>query len=617
MQQPIPHADSIRAELDKVLASAAFRGSNRSSALLRFVVTAALDGRGQYLKEYTLGTEALGRGDSFDPRVDPIVRVEVSRLRGRLDQYYATESVADEVVISLPKGTYVPLFSIPATRDEKAQESPQRAPAAVPPRRRDALWLAGGMVSAAALGLAYALAPAVPSSSVSSPAPLRLDIALGTPGVIATQVGSSIALSPQGDVLAAVVLTPDGRTRLVTRRLDSLDAIELEGTEGAVGPFFSPDGQWIGFWADRRIKKTLVAGGASPIVLAEAADFLGASWGADGYIVARLDRAERLWRVPENGGVALEVPLTGESGTLRWPQLLPGGRFVLGTTMRGSEPALEAVPLVGGPSRVLLRAGSWGRYLSSGHLVYLDRGRLFAVRFDLERLEVIGAPVRVLDDVAYDPQFGFAQVAFAGNGTMAYVRSSASGFSTIRRLERGDTSRPLLDEPARYQWPRLSPDGRYLAYGLLEGSDPDIWTLDLASRIKTRVTGVGAQSSPVWAPDSRHLVYADMTNPGLYWRRADGTGEAQLLVNGAASAWSFTADGSRLAYHVWNDSTSFDLTALQLEMAADGVRVVHAETLLATPAFENYPALSPDGRWLAYCSNVSGTWEVYVRASSA
>jgi serine/threonine-protein kinase len=223
-------------------------------------------------------------------------------------------------------------------------------------------------------------------------------------------------------------------------------------------------------------------------------------------------------------------------------------------------------------------------------------------------------PLRVLDDVAHDPQFGFAQIAIADNGVLMYVRSSASGLSTIRWLDGGHASRPLLDEPARYQWPRLSPDGKQLAYGLLEGSDPDIWTLNLSTGVKTRLTGAGNQTSPVWTPDSRYLIYSDVTKPGLFWQRADGTGSAQLLVEGLVSAWSFTADGSRLAHHAWNDATSFDLATLTVEVTADGVRSNGTETLLATRAFENYPAFSPDGRWVAYCSNESGAWEVYVRA---
>src|SRR5690606_38574056 len=178
-------------------------------------------------------------------------------------------------------------------------------------------------------------------------------------------------------------------------------------------------------------------GAGSPIVLAEAPDFLGASWGNDGYIVARLDRTEALWRIPDTGGTPIAVSLDAERATLRWPQLLPDGRTVLGTVSRADGFAIAAVRLDGRGRRTLLPAGSFARYVASGHLVYLDRGALFAVPFDPERLETRGAPARVLEHIAHDPQFGFAQVAVSDRGALIYLRSAASGLSTIRWLDGG------------------------------------------------------------------------------------------------------------------------------------------------------------------------------------
>jgi serine/threonine-protein kinase len=616
MEPPGPSAHALSAALDTVLASAAFRGANRSSALLRYIVTAAVDGRAQYLKEYTLGVESLGRGESFDPRIDPIVRVEVSRLRARLARYYATEGLGDDVAIELPKGSYVPRF---VQRSAGAVPPPsQAAPSDVGRPRRfsrtDALWVAGG-VALAALFSSWYLAMAVPGLRRAAP-PLRADIALGAPGTLAIQVGNSLALSPDGSTLAFVALGSDGGARLFVRRLEALEAVELEGTIGAHAPFFSPDGRWLGFYADGRVKKTLVAGGGSPIALAEAADFLGASWGVDGFIVARLDRSVNLWRVPEDGGAPTALPaLDGELATLRWPQLLPDGRSVIGTTNTAAGgTAIGIARLDGGEQRMLVPAGLWGRYLASGHLAYVDRGALFVVPFDSERLAIEGSPVRVLDDVAHDPQFGFAQLDVAANGTLAYLRSPGSGLATVRWLDGGGVTRPILDEPARYQWPRLSPDGRRLAYGLLEGTDPDIWTLDFETGARERVTGAGNQSAPLWSPDSRFLFYTQTPDAGLFWQRADLGGGPRLLLRGSAAAWSMSPDGGRLAYHLWNPETSFDLWSVPIAATVEGVASGAPEPLLATRAFENYPAYSPDGRWLAYCSNDSGVPEVYVRA---
>lgn len=606
---------ALRAALDKVLASAAFRGANRSSTLLRFIVTAALDGRAQYLKEYTLGADALGRGESFDPRIDPIVRVEVSRLRGRLDHYYATEGAADEVGIELPKGSYVPRFVPRAAAPPKVAVAPEvTLPQPRVSRGRDALWLAGGGALAALFAFWYSLSLAIPERP-RVPSPLRADIALGAPGTLAVQVGNSLALSPDGTTLAFVALAADGTARLFARRLDELDAVELAGTTGAHAPFFSPDGRWLGFYADGRVKKTLATGGGSPIVLAEAADFLGASWGAHGGIVARLDRSPNLWRLPEDGGAPTALPAFDDAlAALRWPQLLPDGRSVLGTTNTSGGTAIAVARLDGTEQRLLVPAGLWGRYLASGHLAYVDRGALFVVPFDLERLAASSTPVRVLDDVAHDPQFGFAQLDVAGNGTLAYLRSPGSGLATIRWLDGGGATRPLVDQPARYQWPKLSADGRRLAYALLEGTDPDIWTLDLATGAKERVTSAGNQTAPLWSLDSRFLFYSESPAAGILWQRAEPSGTPQRLLPGSAAAWSLSPDGGRLAYHVWNPETSFDLWAVPITTTADGVEAGTPEPLIATRAFENYPSYSPDGRWLAYCSNDTGTRDVYVRA---
>lgn len=599
-----------------MLASAAFRGANRSGTLLRFIVGAALEGRGHYLKEYTLGVEALGRGASFDARVDPIVRVEVSRLRSRLDLYYTTEGAADQLLIGLPKGSYVPQFSLRGSAtvasplSERPQQPDRLPPSPWPVRRRYALWL-----GAAALLVWYSLSIWLRVPPAITGQPLHVDIALGAPGAIAAQVGSSLALSPDGEVLVFVAVGSDGSTRLFARRLDELDAVELEGSRGAVGPFLSPDGRWVGFWAEGFVRKTLVAGGGSPVTLAEAPDFHGATWGAGDTIIARLDRSPNLWRIPVDGGAASLLPgFDGELATFRWPQLLPDGQTLLGTTMRAAGPAIEIVRRDGTGRRTLIQTGLWGRYLASGHLAYIDRGTLFAVPFDLQRFETCGAPVRMLDDVTYDQQFGFAHLDIAQDGTLVYMRSVASGLSTIRWLDGADRSRPLLDEPARYHWPRLSPDGRLLAYGLLEGGDPDIWTLDLASGAKTRLNGAGRQSAPFWSPDSQYLLYVDESERSVLWRRADGRGRAGVLLREPAVMWSFTPDGTRLAYHRWSDETSFDLWTVPVEITPDGPRAGEPEPFLTTGAFENYPAFSPDGRWLAYCSNESGTWEVYVRA---
>jgi hypothetical protein len=243
----IPPIESVLEELQKILSSSAFVAAERPSKLLRFIVEASVNGQVDRLREYTLGAEALGRGPSFDQRIDPIARVEVSRLRSRLEQYYGTEGRTDSVVIVLPKGTYIPVFenrpgsAAVETRTDNDAASKHSV-------RQSMTWFAlGGAVTACA----FALFLWAPGRSTPKPvAPLmQFDIQLTPSGFVGSEVGTDIALSPDGTSLVFESYTADGSPHLNVRPLGQPKVIELQGTAGARGPFFSPDGQWIGFWA--------------------------------------------------------------------------------------------------------------------------------------------------------------------------------------------------------------------------------------------------------------------------------------------------------------------------------------------------------------------------------
>ena len=445
--------------------------------------------------------------------------------------------------------------------------------------------------------------------------PLRMAMALGANGTLGSEVGNDLALSPDGATLVFVALVADGSTRLFARRLDALDAYELPGTVGARGPFFSPDNRWVGFWSQGKLRKTLAAGGGSPIALADATDLLGASWGRNGEIVATLSLEPTLWRVPENGGAPRPlVELAARGSHPRWPQLVGDGRAVLYTAANGeADRNIEIVELPDGEPKTLVRGGTYGRVLANGDLVYVDRGALFAVPFDAERLEVRGAPVRVLDSVAYSASFGYAEVAIAENGTLAYRRSAGSGLTTLAWLDGEAPPEPVLAEGAHYIWPRLSPDGKRVAFDLLDNSDYDIWVYDIAARAKTRITmGPGDETAPLWTPAGNALLYT--ANGGLVWQRSDGSGRATQLLQGVSIPWSFAPDGKRVAYHKMSAATGFDLWTAPIELGADGAAAGPEEPFYGTDVFDTYPTFSPDGRFIAYGSNESGVWEVYVRA---
>ena len=392
----------------------------------------------------------------------------------------------DALVISLPKGSYVPAFerrSVPAApvagmahrRDRVRHGSSRR-----PQHRRWSIATAA-WVTRAAPEPARAL--------------LKLDVALGAAGVLSTEVGSNLALSPDGRVLVFLALRADGTTCLYARRLDELVAHELPGTADARAPFFSPDGRWVGFVADRKLKKTLVAGGGSPTTLAGATDFLGASWSTRGDIVAKLTSAPILWRVPENGGEPEPILDTSAEGVSpRFPQVLPGGRDLLLTTMRGLQASVDVLSLRDGMRKTLIPRGMYGRYLPGGYLAFVDGGTLFAVPFDVEALELRGTPVPVLEGIAYSPTFGFAQFAAADTGIAVYQRAGSGGQMTVARLERGGGKTALLAEPGHYQWPRLSPDGHKLAIAKLEGGEFGMWIHDVATATSTRLAAARRRS---------------------------------------------------------------------------------------------------------------------------
>jgi len=606
--------DDVRRQLERVLASAIFRRAERSSVLLRYIVEQALDGRADRLKEYTLGAEALGRGESFDPRTDPVVRAEASRLRTRLEQYYQTIGNDDPVLLDLPKGSYVPQFTLRKTATNASPTPPSgtRPPALRFIRSPWVAWLC------ALVALAMAAATGLRSRPSEAPAPFaQFDVELRSDGVLGSDVGTDAVLSPDGTRVVFVSRGDDGRTHLNARRIDQPKETRLPGTDGARVPFLSPDGRWVGFWADGKLKKTPVDGG-SPVILCDAVDLLGASWGEDDTIVMAADPPGRLSRVAATGGTPqVVIDLTGEGALPRWPQILPGGQSVLYTASTGAgadRATLEVQSIRGGDRKVLVRGGTFGRYLASGHLTYVNQGTLYAVPFDLGRLAVEGAPVPVLEDVSYSRLFGYAQVDASRTDVLVYRKGGDSGLSVAAWIERSGQRTPLLAKPGRYGWPRLSPDGRHIAVTSTESGVGSILVYDVGGAGTTRIsTRPGDHTGLTWLPDGGSLVFGGAK--GMGWVRTEHPNEERALMNpGTVQVpWSFAPGGRRLAYYERNPTTGFDLWTVPVTSSDKGLEMGTPEPLSQAPAFEVYPSFSPDGRWITYASNESGTWEIYVR----
>ena len=299
--------------------------------------------------------------------------------------------------------------------------------------------------------------------------------------------------------------------------------------------------------------------------------------------------------------------------------MLPGGGAVLFTDSPinvGQDNAnIEAISLKSGQVKIVQRGGYYGRYLPSGHLVYMHQGALFGVKFDPARLEVRGGPISLLEDVAANAASGGGQFDFSSTGTFVYVAGkSAAQLWQVAWMDASGKTQPLLARPGTYRGPRLSPDGRKLAFN---GEGPDIYVHDLERDTTARLTSTGHANVFLWAPDGKHIVFSSIGNSlNFLWIRSEGAGEPQRVLESSnlVLPGSFSPDGERLAYSETNPETGFDLWTLPLDLTdPDHPKPGKPEPFLRTPADERVPRFSPDGRWIAFRSNESGNNEIYVR----
>ena len=440
-----------------------------------------------------------------------------------------------------------------------------------------------------------------------------------------------LAVSPDGTRLAYIALN-----RLMVRGMNDLDAAPLGDIAGLRSPFFSPDGRSIGFFtqnANGEIQRASIAGGSPMGVSRYSGIPRGGSWGPDDSIVfATTDAASGLLRVSLSGGepTVLTTPDTahGEVDHL-FPSVLPHGQAVLFTIQRTGGSLRNAdvgvLDLTTGRRKVLIRGGSQAQYVKSGHLVYALDGMLNAVRFDLARLEVVGEPLRVIDQMMIG-QLLSVNFAVSQEGTLVYLPASASSQPELRSLvwvTREGREEPLTAAGRRpYAAARLSPDGTRVALDVRDQSS-DIWIWDLSRQTLTPFTNSpGGDNSPVWMPDGQRIVWASARGNdtgNLYWQAADGTGAAERLTTSPAVQFptSVSPDGNRLVLfgNGLSGGRSFGISLVTLSgplPSLAGGRL-EPESLLESPADQQDGEISPDGRWIAYQSNESGRFEVYVR----
>jgi serine/threonine-protein kinase len=453
-------------------------------------------------------------------------------------------------------------------------------------------------------------------SAPSRPQPVGrfvLNIPESTP--LATgELKPTLAVSPNGSRLVYVA-RHSGERRLFVRALNSLEAQVLPGTEGAREPFFSRDGLWIGFFADAKLKKVSVLGGM-PVVLCDVQDAWGGTWSEDGSIYFARS-ASGLHRVSGDGGTPENIPvpaLTRQNSAFIWPKIISGRKAVLLSIYGGgsSEQAqIGVVSLDTGEGKVLVDGGVDAHFLPTGHLVYAVSGALMGVPFDLQRLEVAGPPVRVQEGVLMDTEWQMPHFDVSESGVLAYVPGSGEDYKrSLLWVDRGGSSRPVMDAEHAFYDVQLSPDGRRLAVSMFEKA-ANVHIYDLDRRMLTQLTFEEHNAAPIWSPDGEWVAFAS-SRTGFwkpFWKPADGSGAAERLLNSEerGTPFSWSPDGQVLAYVGFLPNTQEDLMMLPLQ----GQR--EPRPFLSTPFNEGEPMFSPDGRWIAYQSDESGRFEIYVR----
>jgi len=453
------------------------------------------------------------------------------------------------------------------------------------------------------------------------PAQMQIVLPPGLYVAVDTQY-PTLALSPDGNILVFVG-EENGTRRLYLRDLAAPEVRVIAGTEGASVPFFSPQGDWIGFFAGQSIKKVSVKGGM-PIAMHAAWGIgvnRGATWSTEGAMILAASPNDGLAR----GSVTSdeEQPIgewdhitTDPLAPYAWPYALPGGDHVLFTDFSQGLLAEACVALLNtqnAEKKILVNGGTNPRYSPTGHLLFARDGSLYALPFDRQRAEVTGSERKLFDGLMTE-QNGVAQFAIGGGGTLAWI---AGGFRAnedeLVLVDRQGNTKILLDNGRRFLDPRFAPDGARLAVTSPTGANFDIWLYDLKRSTFDRLTSnPGEDIQPVWSPNGRHLALAseiDKKSLGLAWIPNLKAPPQRLTSGKLEFPTSWSLDGNQLAYTVVDHNYgNCDVWLLSIDKSKDPT------PLLNGPAKETAGMISPDGRWIAYVSDVSGRDEVYVQS---
>jgi len=442
--------------------------------------------------------------------------------------------------------------------------------------------------------------------------------------VISLPDGLSISRENRG----GLALSPDDRTivfaagnesgsRLYVKWLNEPEPKAIPGTDSAAEPFFSPDGRWLGFFANRQLKKVSLTDGTM-VVVAPANDSTGAAWAPDGTIVFAPGYSTGLVRISADGGSSQPVTTrntaAGEAGH-SWPDILPDGDHVLYTIEYNGKSFAEAdiavVSLATGATKVLLKGGAVARYSPSGHLVFARADRLLAVPFDPARLEVTGETTTVATGVSAEIGRGRTHFALSRAGSLAFAPGDLDvGARDLLWVGRNGSVTPASKTRRGFFSVHLSPDGGRVIMSVL-GSDDDVWMLDLTRDVPTRLTFGTENAVPAWAPDGRRFAWSSDRNGAfnLYLSSIDAPQAVERLTTSdrRQRVGGFSPDGKLLVYVEQAPAAGGDIWMLQTD------RTGQPQPLVKTRFNERVPLVSPDGRWLAYASDETGRTEIYVQ----
>ena len=497
-------------------------------------------------------------------------------------------------------------------------EGSQAAAAAPPVARRRNHWLGWGLAGVAFLALLAAVMAAkrYASRAEALSRPMRSSIVL--PDKTAVR---SLAISPDGRRLVVVARDSTGRNLLWIRPLDSLSAQALPGTENPSFPFWSPDSRVIGFFADGKLKKIDASGG--PVqTLCDAPISRGGAWGPDGTIVFSPVSDGPLFRVSASGGAP--TPLTrfdaarGETSH-RWPFFLPDGRRFLYVVAsfggRTEKTGIYVGSLDSMGEKFLVSANSRVAYAPPGYLLYARDRTLLAQPFDAKDARILGDPLPVAEQIQFFPHNYNTLFSVSENGVLLYQTRSAAGLAQLAWFDRSGVQIGVLGAPGDQSNPRISPDGKRVVLNI---NDPqtgnnDIWLYESAGGLPTRLTSDPAfDIGPVWSPDGSRIVFMSIRKgrPDLFQRSASGSGSDEALYVSDRSKYptDWSPDGRVILYRCFDAESNFELWTVPV--AGDR----KPAPFLKLPFGVTCGQFSPDGRWVAYASNESGRWEIYVTA---